>query len=184
MKLEWPVEIAGTGIGIPKRVLTNEHFALRLDSSVGGFVQRTGIRERRVVGPGESTGSMAFDASRAALADAGVSPEDIDLIICATFTPDHPLPSAACELQAALGCRWVQAFDLAGACSGFAWSLVTGAQYIVTGMVRNVLVVGCESLTRITDVETGPGRRLCVPAATRDAQSSRPAPAPTGPADI
>lgn len=153
MKLSWAVEIAGTGLGVPERVFTNDYFAQRLDTSNEWIVQRTGIQERRMVGPGESTSTLALAASRAALAEAGVTPEEIDLIICGTFTPDHPLPSAACDLQAALGCRWVQAFDLAAACSGFVWSLVTGAQYIHTGMARNVLVVGVESLSRITNME-------------------------------
>lgn len=159
MKLGWAVEVAGTGTGLAAQVVNNEEFVKRLDTSDEWIVQRTGIRERRIVGPEESTLTMAEEASRAALANAGMSAEDIDLIICATFTPDHPLPSAACELQALLGCRWVPAFDMAGACSGFVWGLVLAGQYVMSGLARNVLLVGVEVLTRLTDMDD---RATCI----------------------
>jgi 3-oxoacyl-[acyl-carrier-protein] synthase-3 len=159
MKLAWAVEIAGTGLSVPEQVLTNDDLSRRLDTSDEWIVQRTGIRERRILPPDEATLSMAIKAGRAALADADLTPQDIDLIVCATITPDRPLPSTACELQAALGCRWIPAFDLSAACSGFVWGLVTAAQYIVTGLAQNVLLVGSESLTRITDMED---RATCV----------------------
>jgi 3-oxoacyl-[acyl-carrier-protein] synthase-3 len=153
MKVSWPVEIIGTGMSVPGHVVTNDDFAARLDTSDEWIQTRTGIRERRIAGPDESTLTFAAEASRAALADAGLSPLEIDLIICGTFTPDHVLPSTACELQAALGCRWVPAFDLAAACSGFVWSLVTGAQHILSGMAEHALIVGAEVLTRMTDMD-------------------------------
>jgi len=153
MKLGWAIEIAGTGLCVPQRAVSNAEFARRLDTSDEWIVQRTGIRERRVAGPEESTLDFALPASRQALAEAGLAPEDLDLIICATITPDHPLPSTACLLQAALGCRRIPAFDMAAACSGYVWGLVTAGQHIVTGMARNVLLVGAETLTRITDME-------------------------------
>lgn len=153
MKAKWPVEIAGTGAHLPVRVVTNQHFAERLDTSDEWIVQRTGIRERRIVGPGESTLTLSVGASRQALADAGLRPDQLDLIVHATATPDHPLPATACELQAELGCGWIPAFDIEAACSGFVYALVSAAQFIDSGMATHVLVLGAESLTRITDME-------------------------------
>jgi len=153
MKLAWAVEVVGTGLNVPERVVTNEELAGRLDTSNEWIVKRTGIRERRIAGPGESTLTFATKSSQEALAEAGLTPADIDLIVCATATPDRPLPCTACELQAALGCRWIPAFDLAAACSGFVWAFANAAQHIATGMAENVLVIGAETLTAITDME-------------------------------
>ncbi len=153
MRVSWPVELIGTGVCVPNNCVTNAEFAARLDTSDEWIQTRTGIRERRVAEPHESTGSLSLIASRLALEDAGVAPDLIDLIICGTFTPDHPLPSTACELQASLGCRMIPAYDLAAACSGFVWSLITGAQNIVSGMADHVLIIGAEILSRLTDME-------------------------------
>ncbi len=153
MKLGWPVEVVGTGARVPDRVLTNADLAQRVDTSNEWIVQRTGIRERRIAGPEESTLLLATDASRQALAAAGLTPQQIDLIVLATITPEHTLPATACELQAALGCGWIPAYDMVAACSGFVWALISGAQSIVTGLATNVLVVGAETLTRITDAQ-------------------------------
>jgi 3-oxoacyl-[acyl-carrier-protein] synthase-3 len=153
MKLGWPVQIAGTGLGLPGRTVTNAEFERRLDTSHEWILQRTGICERRFAEPHESTLSLATAAARAALSDAQLGPDQIDLIICATITPDHLLPSTACELQAALGCRQIPAYDMAAACSGFVWGLILAAQHIVTGTARNVLLIGAETLSRITDME-------------------------------
>lgn len=153
MKLAWPVEIIGTGVGIPERVVTNADFAARLDTSDEWITQRTGIRERRIAAPDESTLSLATCASRQALAAAGVAPAQLDLIVCCTITPDHTLPATACELQAALGCGWIPSFDLVAACSGFVWGLITASQYVNSGMAQQALVVGAECLSRITDME-------------------------------
>jgi len=153
MKVRWPVEVAGTGASVPARVVTNEEFTRHLDTSDEWIRQRTGIRERRIAGPGESTLTLSVAASRQALADAGIGPEEIDLIVHATVTPEHPLPATACELQAALGCRWIPAFDIGAACSGFVYALVDAAQYLTSGLARSALVVGSEALTRITDME-------------------------------
>jgi 3-oxoacyl-[acyl-carrier-protein] synthase-3 len=151
MRVSWPVEIVGTGAYLPARVITNAELAQRVDTSNEWIVQRTGIRERRQIAPGEATLALATNASRAALADAHVTPADIDLIIVATVTPERPLPSTACLLQAELGCRWVPAYDIAAACSGFVYALNQGAQYLVNGLAETVLVVGAESLTTVTD---------------------------------
>lgn len=153
MKVNWGVEVAGSGIGVPEKVMTNEDWAQRLDTSDEWIVQRTGIRQRRWAAEHESTLTFAERASRGALAQAGVTPQDIDLIVCGTITPDHPLPSTSCELQAALGCGWVPAFDVVAACSGFVYAMITAAQYVVTGMSRCALVVGADCLTRVCDME-------------------------------
>jgi 3-oxoacyl-[acyl-carrier-protein] synthase III len=151
MKLGWPVEIAGSGVALPARVVTNAEIAARVETSDEWIVQRTGIRARRWSAPGESTLHLATTAARAALDDAHLTPEDIDLIICATITPEHQLPATACLLQAALGCRWIPAFDLAAACSGFVWAFTQACQSLVNGLARNILVVGAECLSTITD---------------------------------
>ncbi len=159
MRLDWPIEIVGTGVHIPEKVVTNDDLGKVVDTSNEWILQRTGIRERRWTTPEQSTLHMSADASRTALADAGLSPEDIDLIVVATITPEHTLPSTACLLQAELGCRWVPAFDLSAACSGFVWAFINGAQQIFNGMARNVLVVGAETLSTITDPDD---RATCI----------------------
>lgn len=177
MKAKWAVEIAGTGIAVPRRAVPNEEFTRHLDTSDEWIVQRTGIRERRIVGAGESTLTLSVGASRQALAAAGMSPKQIDLIVHATVTPDHQLPATACELQAELGCDWIPAFDIGAACSGFVYALVSAAQFIDCGMATNVLVVGSETLTTVTDMEDrgtavlfgdGAGAAILRPAADPD----------------
>jgi 3-oxoacyl-[acyl-carrier-protein] synthase-3 len=159
MKLGLPVEILGTGASVPDTVVTNDDLAKRVETNNEWIVKRTGIRERRIAAPEVATLDLALAASRAALAEAQLAPEDIDLIQVASVTPDHILPAMACELQAALGCRTVPAFDLLAACSGFVFGLVNAAQYVTHGLVRNALVVGAETLSRITDAED---RGTCV----------------------
>ena len=151
MRLAWPVQITGSGAYMPERVVTNDELARVVDTSNEWIVQRTGIRERRWAAPGQGTLSLATNASQRALADAGLTPKDIDLIVCATITPEHMLPSTAALLQAALGCRWIPAYDLSAACSGFVYGMVAAAQYIVTGVAETVLLIGAETLSNITD---------------------------------
>jgi 3-oxoacyl-[acyl-carrier-protein] synthase-3 len=153
MKLGWPVEIAGTGAHIPDKVVTNDDLTKLMDTSDEWIVQRTGIHERRWVSEGESTLLLARHASEQALANAGITPQDVDLIVLASVTPEHTLPSTACELQAELGCGWIPAFDMNAACSGFVWAMMLGAQQVVNGLTNNVLVIGAEALTRITDMQ-------------------------------
>jgi 3-oxoacyl-[acyl-carrier-protein] synthase-3 len=159
MKLTWPVEIAGTGICVPTRVVTNDELSRRVDTTNEWIVQRTGIRERRYAAAGESTLALATKASQEALANAGLNPQDLDLIIVATATPEHTLPATGCLLQAALGCRWIPAFDLHAACSGFVWAFLAGAQHVLSGMADTVLVVGAETLSTITDMDD---RQTCI----------------------
>lgn len=153
MKLNWAVEIAGTGASTPDNVVTNADLIAKLETTEDWIVQRTGIRERRIALPHESTLKFAAAACKQALDEAGLAATDIDLIVNATITPDHPLPTTACLLQAELGCRWIPSFDLVAACSGFVYAMTTAAQYLCNGMARNALVVGAECLTRITDME-------------------------------
>lgn len=153
MKLGWPVEIAGTGACLPVRVVPNDELAQCMDTSHDWIVQRTGIHERRWAAPGQSTLDMAAAASRDALGDAGLTPQDVDLIVLATVSPELTLPSTACLLQAELGCRLIPSYDVSAACSGYVYAAMQGAQYIVNGLARNVLVVGAEKLTAITDMQ-------------------------------
>jgi 3-oxoacyl-[acyl-carrier-protein] synthase-3 len=116
--------IRGMGSALPARVMTNAEFEQRLETSDEWITTRTGIRERHIAGPGENTLTLAVESSKRALADAGLSAADIDLIVLATSTPLAPLPSTACFLQHALGCRHVPAFDISAACSGFVYAFV------------------------------------------------------------
>lgn len=143
--------VVGTGSCTPKRVLSNSYFEKTLDTSDEWIVQRTGIRERRQVAEGESSATLATEAAALALADAGLVASDIDLILCATFTPDMPLPATACFVQRALGVGGVPSFDLAAACSGFIYALATANGFIAMGLYRRVLVIGVDTLTRFTD---------------------------------
>src|SRR4051812_34381283 len=143
--------IAGTGSALPERRLTNEDLSKMVETNDEWIVQRTGIRERRIVSPGESTATLATAAARRAIESAGLTPQDIELIIVGTITPEMVFPSTACFVGADLGMPGVPAFDMAAACSGFLYTLVTGANFIKAGQYKNVLVIGAETLSRITD---------------------------------
>jgi len=170
------VQIRGTGRALPERVLTNQHFVERLDTTDAWIRERTGILERRVVGPGESTATLATDAARDALKDAGLSPADIDMIVVSTITPECLFPSTACYVQQMLGAPPIPAFDLAAACSGFIYGLMTSAFMLQGGFYRNILLIGAETMSRITDYEDrntcilfGDGAAAVVLSATPDA---------------
>jgi 3-oxoacyl-[acyl-carrier-protein] synthase-3 len=147
------VALRGTGSCLPARVVPNDEFtdALNLDTSDEWIRSRTGIRERRFAGLGETSASLGTAAARQALETAGLASTDLDLIVCATVTPDLMCPANACLIQAALGCRHIPAFDVSAACSGFLFALSTAAQFIRTGAARHALVVGAEVLTRTLD---------------------------------
>ncbi len=145
------IALRGTGSCLPVRVVPNAEFEKTLDTSDEWIQSRTGIRERRIAGPGETTGTMGLAAARQALEAAQLTARDIDLIICATVTPEMMFPSTACFIQAGLGCRAIGSFDLLAACSGFVYALAAGSQFIRTGAYRNVLVLGAETLSRIVD---------------------------------
>ena len=143
--------IAGTGSFVPEKRLTNDELSTMVDTNDEWITQRTGIKERRIAGPNESTASLATAAARRALDAAGLAPNDIDLIVCGTITPEMAFPSTACFVAAALGLTSTPAFDIAAACSGFIYTLDTAAAFIKAGRYRNVLVIGAETLSRITD---------------------------------
>lgn len=143
--------IAGLGTYLPSTVLTNEHFASRLDTSDEWIVERTGIHERRRADVGEATSDLAHRAATAAMADAGVTADQIDLILLATSTADSPVPASACHLQAKLGCGEAPAMDVSAGCSGFGYALHMAAGLIRAGMHQRVLVIGADCLTRITN---------------------------------
>jgi 3-oxoacyl-[acyl-carrier-protein] synthase-3 len=147
------VALTGTGSCLPARVVPNDEFAdaLNLDTSDEWIRTRTGIRTRRFAALGETSASLGTAAARSALASAGLTPDDIDLIVCATVTPDLMCPANACLIQAALGCRPVPAFDVSAACSGFLYALSVASQFLRTGSARHALVVGAEVLSRALD---------------------------------
>ncbi len=142
--------ITGWGMAVPERVMTNAELERMVDTSDEWIVSRTGIKERHVVGPQDSSTSLATAAARQALDRAGLDATDIDLIIVGTCTPDQFLVSQACLVQAELGGN-AAAFDLGAACSGFVYALATGSQFVQTGLYRRVLVIGVDTLTRFVD---------------------------------
>lgn len=145
------VGITGLGSYVPEKVLTNSDLEKIVDTSDEWIVDRTGIRERRIAAPEQATSDLAYEAAKKALADAGAAPEDIDLIIVATATPDMFFPSVACIIQDRLKATKAAAFDLAAGCSGFAYGLVVGSQFVKTGLYNKVLVIGAEALSKILD---------------------------------
>ncbi len=170
------VKIIGTGCAVPERILNNQYFCERLDTTDEWIRERTGIRERRVVGEKESTATLATAAAREALAEAHLEPNDLDLIIVATITPEYTFPSTACCVQRDLGARPVAAYDLTAACSGFIYALVTGSFMLQGGQYRHALVIGAETMSRITDYEDratcvlfGDGAGAVILEATKDA---------------
>jgi 3-oxoacyl-[acyl-carrier-protein] synthase-3 len=148
------VALTGTGSCLPGRIVPNEEFAeaLNLDTSDEWIRTRTGIRTRRFAGVGESSATLGTNAAREAVAAARLDPAEIDLIVCATVTPDLMCPANACLIQAGLGCRPIPAFDVSAACSGFLYALSVGSQFVRTGAAKQALVVGAEVLTRAMDL--------------------------------
>jgi 3-oxoacyl-[acyl-carrier-protein] synthase-3 len=136
---------------VPERILTNADLAKRLDTSDEWIVQRTGIRERRVGAPGETTSKMSSEAVRRLMAKRGLGPDDVDAILVATVTPDMLFPATACLIQDQLGLRRAWGFDLSAACSGFLYALTTGAQLVASGAHERVVVVGADLMSSIID---------------------------------
>ncbi|MBD2107372.1 beta-ketoacyl-ACP synthase III [Nodosilinea sp. FACHB-13] len=152
------VSLVGSGSACLTVQLTNDDLSQRVDTSDDWIATRTGIRQRHVAAPEDSLASLAAEAARNALAMAEVSAEEVDLIVLATSTPDD-LFGTACQVQRALGATRAVAFDLTAACSGFVFALVTAAQYIRTGVFKNVVVIGADILSRWTDWDD---RTTCV----------------------
>jgi 3-oxoacyl-[acyl-carrier-protein] synthase-3 len=151
--------VKGSGSALPPRVVTNAELAEQVDTSDEWIRERTGITARHIAGDGETTGTLATAAARAALADAGISPGEVDLIVLATATPDNTFPATATQVQDALGCHGGIAFDVAAVCSGFLYALATADSMLRTGMAKCALVIGAETFSRILDWED---RATCV----------------------
>jgi 3-oxoacyl-[acyl-carrier-protein] synthase-3 len=141
----------GSGCYLPERILTNAELANMVDTSDDWIVQRTGIRERHVAADGQFTSHLGIKAAQAALADAGLLPQDIDLIVCATSTPDNTFPATATTIQAGLGITGGFAFDLQAVCSGFVYGLGTVDSMLRTGLAKRALLIGAETFSRILD---------------------------------
>ena len=143
--------IAGTGSSVPDRILTNADLERIVSTSDEWIVTRTGISERRIAADGEATSDLAERAGRHALEAAGVDPIDVNLILVSTVTPDMFFPSTGCLLQDRLGALHAAAFDLSAACSGFVYGLSVADAYLRAGVMRNILVIGAETLSKVVD---------------------------------
>ncbi|UTE71384.1 ketoacyl-ACP synthase III [Rossellomorea marisflavi] len=143
--------IIGIGRYLPEKILTNADLEKMVDTSDEWIRTRTGIEGRRVAGDDIDTSDMAYEAAKKAIEDAGISPEDIDLILVATVTPDQPFPSVGCLLQERLGAKKAAAMDISAACAGFMYGMITAKQFIDNGAYKHILVVGVEKLSKITD---------------------------------
>jgi 3-oxoacyl-[acyl-carrier-protein] synthase-3 len=143
--------IAGTGSCIPEKTLTNDDLAKMVDTNDEWITTRTGIKVRHIAADNQTTADLAVEAAKKAIAQAKISAEDVELIITATITPEMVFPSTACFVQDRLGAKKAWAFDLAAACSGFVYALSIAQQFVTSGKYDNVLVIGAETLSKITD---------------------------------
>lgn len=143
--------IIGTGSYLPKKILTNFDLGKMVDTSDEWITERTGIKERRIAGEGEAASDLSLEASKRALSEAGIKPNEIDMIIVATMSGDMPMPSTAALLQGKLGAKNAAAFDINGACSGFLYGLSVADSFIKSGMSKKLLLVGVDVNSRFTD---------------------------------
>lgn len=144
------IKILGTGRAVPNKVVTNDDLAKIMDTSDEWIRSRTGIRERRIAIT-ETSNSMATEAGKKAIEDAGITPDDLDMIVVATLSPDQMMPVTACEVQKQLGANRAVCFDLNAACSGFIFGLHTAAAYLGCGFAKHVLVIGVETLSKVVN---------------------------------
>jgi 3-oxoacyl-[acyl-carrier-protein] synthase-3 len=145
------VKITGTGSFVPDKIFTNEYLETILPTNSEWILENLGIKERRIASNKEATSDLSFKAGLKALQSAGLSPEDIDLIIVATATPDRQAPSTACIVQEKLKAFNAVAFDIAAVCSGFLYGMSVASQYVASGVYENVLVIGADTFSKITD---------------------------------
>ena len=145
------MKISSFGVYVPPRVLTNADLEQMVDTTEQWILERTGIHTRHVVSDGMATSDMAVEAARTALASRGLDPQDVEVILVATVTPDMLFPATACLVQDKLGARGAWGFDLSAACAGFLYALIVGAQFIANGAHRRVLVVGADTMSSIVD---------------------------------
>ncbi len=152
MNKRMPVELRGTGVYVPDRIVDNNHFIGYLDTNEEWILTRTGIRERHWASKEQATSDLGVEAARRALADANMTIDDIDVIVCATATGDHPFPSTAAIIQGKLGAtRTIPAFDVGAACAGFMYGSAVAAGLIMGGAFKTALVIGAETLSRYAD---------------------------------
>ncbi|HPB30917.1 MAG TPA: beta-ketoacyl-ACP synthase III [Candidatus Sumerlaeota bacterium] len=159
MNSEKQVGIIGLGMYVPDQVVTNHDMEKIVETSDEWIVTRSGIKERRKAAPDQATSDLDAEAGRRALENAGIGPEDLDGIICATFTPDHLCPSTACIVQDKLGAKNAFAFDISAACSGFVYGLNVAKGLILSETYRTIMVIGGETMSRFTDYQD---RGTCV----------------------
>jgi 3-oxoacyl-[acyl-carrier-protein] synthase III len=148
--------VTGVGDFLPARVVTNDDLAKFVDTNDAWIVERTGIRQRREAGEGETTSDLATKAAERALAAAGRTPADVDLIVVGTTTPDLTFPAVATQVQRKLGCPVGIAFDVQAVCSGFVYALATADNFVVRGQSKCCLVIGAETMTRLMDWKPAP----------------------------
>ena len=144
-------KIIGVGSYLPKKVLTNKDLEKSLDTTDEWITSRTGIKQRHIVSPGQHTSDLAFEAARKAISNSNINTDEIDLIIVATTTPDKIFPSTACNVQTKLGIKNCPAFDIQAVCSGFIYALSVADKFIKTKSAKNILVIGADSMSKITD---------------------------------
>lgn len=148
-----PILFRGTGSYLPEEVVTNQHYIDYLDTTDEWIVSRTGIHERRRAAKDESTSTLATKAAQHALEDAGLTPNDIDMIVCATATGDHPFPATATLVQHMLGAPNIPAFDVNGACAGYMYAISVAAGMLHSHQYNRIMVIGAETLLRVADIE-------------------------------
>jgi 3-oxoacyl-[acyl-carrier-protein] synthase-3 len=153
------VAILGTGSYVPERILTNAELEKMVDTTDEWIVTRSGIRERHIARDDQATSDLGAEAARRALANAGVKPEEVDLIIVATLSPDMPFPNTACFVQNLIGAKNATCIGLEAACSGFLFAVDAASQYLLTGRFKTALVIGAEKLSCVTDWQD---RATCV----------------------
>jgi len=173
-KKDTSVGIVGLGAYLPPKILTNEDLERMVDTSDEWIMTRTGIKERRIAEDDVTTSDLAVEAAKEAIDEAGIKPEDVELIIVATITPDMQFPSTACIVQRKLNAKKAVCFDVSAACSGHIYGIVTAEQFIKAGRFKNALVIGAEKLSSVTDwkdrstcVLFGDGAGACVLAKTK-----------------